>query len=64
MSTARLETSVMGDEKAGVKGIVKTQKEHSEYIEKDKKFKAKVAGGATVFGILWTLLLKFWDKII
>ena len=33
------------------------------YIESDKNLKAKFVGGTTVVGVIWTLLLKFWDKI-
>ena len=33
------------------------------YIEADKTFKSKLIGGSIVLGGLWTILLKFWDKI-
>jgi len=59
----RLETAVLGDKPAGVTGLAKRVHEAERYIEADKKFKARAAGGLGVVGVLWGLIIKFWDKI-
>lgn len=62
-TTTKLNTTIVGDDAYGQIGLVKQVKEHAEYIEQDKSFKSKLVGGGIVLGGLWTLLLKFWDKI-
>lgn len=59
----KLHQTVIGDKVYGQKGLVEQVNEHRKYIEDDKKLKAKFIGGTMVVGTVWTLLLKFWDKI-
>jgi hypothetical protein len=54
-----IEISLRGDEKNGIKGVINEVKEHSAYIEKDKKQKWLVRGGLTVF----VAVVKFWKPI-
>lgn len=58
-----LKQTVIGNKEYGQKGLVEQVNEHRKYIENDKNLKAKFIGGSLVVGTLWTLLLKFWDKI-
>ena len=58
-----LKQTVIGNKEYGQKGLVEQVSEHRKYIENDKNLKAKFVGGSLVVGTLWTLLLKFWDKI-
>eukprot|EP01043_Picozoa_sp_COSAG02_P049876 COSAG02_NODE_5057_length_4683_cov_2.710733_3_plen_99_part_00 len=58
-----LKQTVIGNKEYGQKGLVEQVNEHRKYLEADKHFKAKVVGGSLVVGTVWTLLLKFWDKI-
>jgi hypothetical protein len=58
-----LKQTVIGNKEYGQKGLVEQVNEHRKYIEADKNLKAKFIGGSLVVGTLWTLLLKFWDKI-
>lgn len=62
-TTTKLNTTIVGDDAYGQVGLIKQVKDHADYIEKDKNFKSKLIGGGIVLGGLWTLLLKFWDKI-
>lgn len=62
-TTTKLNTTIVGDDAYGQIGLVKQVKDHAEYIEQDKSFKSKLVGGSIVLGALWTLLIKFWDKI-
>lgn len=62
-TTTKLNTTIVGDVDYGQIGLVKQVKDHADYIEKDKSFKSKLVGGGIVLGGIWTLLLKFWDKI-
>jgi len=59
----KLHQTVIGDNAYGQKGLVEEVREHKAYLEKDKYLKAKFIGGSFVVCTLWTLLLKFWDKI-
>ena len=45
------------------KDIVGKVTAHEEYIENDKSFKSKIVGGGIVVGVVWSFVLKFWDKI-
>tara|TARA_R110000737_G_C14564559_1_gene482903 strand:+ start:520 stop:804 length:285 start_codon:yes stop_codon:yes gene_type:complete len=58
-----LKQTVIGNKEYGQKGLVEQVNEHRAYLESDKNFKAKVVGGSLVIGTIWTLMLKFWDKI-
>lgn len=63
ISLTRIQQCVIGDAEYGQIGLVKQVEEHQAYIEKDKAYKSKVAGGMLVVGGLWTFVLKFWDKL-
>jgi hypothetical protein len=62
-TTTKLDTTIVGDPNYGQVGLVTKVKEHTDYIENDKGFKAKLIGGGIVLGAVWTFILKFWDKI-
>jgi hypothetical protein len=62
-TTTRLNTTIVGDEQYGQVGLIAKVKEHNEYIEADKSFKSKLIGGSLVLGAIWTVLIKFWEKI-
>jgi hypothetical protein len=59
----KLHQTVIGDKIYGQKGLVEQVKEHQKYLDDDKSLKAKFVGATLVVGTLWTLLLKFWDRI-
>lgn len=59
----KLNATVIGDSSYGQQGLVEKVKQHADYIAQDDKFKSKMVGGGIVLGVLWTALLKFWDKI-
>ena len=59
----KLNQTIIGDKENGQKGLVEQVNDHRRYILKDQNLKAKFVGGTTVVGVVWTLLLKFWDKI-
>lgn len=52
--------AVVGNLRLGNKGIVVRLQEAEDYIEKDKKFKQKVAGGIAVGT---PILVVLWHKI-
>lgn len=62
-TTTKLNTTIVGDPAYGQVGLVTQVNEHAKYIEDDKSFKSKVVGGGLVLGVVWTVVLKFWDKI-
>jgi len=62
-TTNKLNTTIVGDSTYGQVGLVTQVKEHAEYIEQDKGFKSKLIGGSLFLGGVWTLLIKFWDKV-
>jgi hypothetical protein len=63
VTLAKLTQAVIGDKAFGQKGLVEQVNEHRKYIENDKALKNKFIGGSLVIGVVWTALLKFWDKI-
>jgi hypothetical protein len=63
ISLIKLNQTVIGNKEYGQKGLVEQVDEHRRYIEDDKSYKAKVVGGATVIGLIYGVLLKYWDKI-
>jgi hypothetical protein len=62
-TTTKLNSTIVGDASYGQIGLVAQVKEQMEYIEQDKGFKSKLIGGSFVLGLVWTLLIKFWDKV-
>ena len=62
-TTTKLNTTIVGDPDYGQIGLISEVKKHTEYIENDKGFKSKLIGGSVVLGALWTVVIKFWDKI-
>jgi hypothetical protein len=63
ISLIKLNQTVIGNKEYGQKGLVEQVSDHRKYIEEDRTYKAKVIGGATVIGIIYGVLLKYWDKI-
>lgn len=63
ISLIKLNQTVIGNKEYGQKGLVEQVNEHRKYIEDDKNYKAKVVGGVTVVGVIYGVLLKYWDKI-
>lgn len=63
ISLIKLNQTVIGNKEYGQKGLVEQVNEHRKYIDDDRTYKAKVIGGATVIGIIYGVLLKYWDKI-
>lgn len=59
----KLNQTIVGDSAYGQKGLVEQVKEHNEYIETDKAYKAKVVGAGSVLVVLYGLLIKFWERI-
>jgi hypothetical protein len=57
----RIERVLLGDEEAEQDGLVHKVKNHSEYIENDKKFRNKVLGGIAVGT---PIFIVFWDKLL
>ena len=62
-SLDEIKTAIIGNEKFGQEGLVNMVKRHEVYIEKDKKFKNKLLGAGAILGTLWTIILKFGDKL-
>ena len=63
ISLIKLNQTVIGNNEYGQKGLVEQVNEHRKYIEEDKNYKAKVIGGVTVIGVIYGVLLKYWEKI-
>lgn len=63
ITLGKLNQTIVGDSAYGQKGLVEQVKEHGEYIESDKTYKAKVVGAGSVLVILYGLVIKFWEKI-
>jgi hypothetical protein len=59
----KLNHTIIGDSAYGQKGLVEQVREHSDYIENDKTYKAKVVGAGSVLVILYGLVIKFWERI-
>lgn len=57
----RIERVLLGDEEAEQDGLVHKVKNHSDYIENDKKFRNKVIGGIAVGTPIFIVL---WDKLL
>lgn len=53
----KVSTAIFGDKDAEILGLAKRVKDAENYIDEDKKFKAKVAGGLfisiPIFGAVW-----------
>lgn len=63
LTLIKLNQTIVGDSAYGQKGLVEQVKEHNEYIESDKTYKAKVVGAGSVLVILYGLVIKFWERI-
>jgi len=63
LTLIKLNHTIIGDNDYGQKGIIEHVREHSDYIESDKTYKAKVVGAGSVLVILYGLVIKFWEKI-
>jgi len=58
-----IKKAIVGNPTFGQEGLVDMVKRHEEYIEQDRKFKQKLIGGGAVLGTIWTIVLKWGDKI-
>lgn len=58
-----LKQTVIGNKVYGQKGLVEQVNEHRKFIENETNLKAKFVGGSIVVGVIWTAILKFWDRI-
>jgi hypothetical protein len=58
-----IKMAIVGNDEFGQEGLVSMVKRHEKYIETDQKFKHKLIGGVAVLGTVWTLILKFGDKL-
>jgi hypothetical protein len=63
LTLIKLNQTIVGDSAYGQKGLVEQVREHTDYIESDKTYKAKVVGAGSVLVILYGLVIKFWEKI-
>lgn len=63
LTLIKLNQTIVGDSTYGQKGLVEQVREHNEYIESDKTYKAKVVGAGSVLVILYGLVIKFWERI-
>ncbi len=63
LTLLKLNQTIVGDSTYGQRGLVEQVREHTDYIETDKTYKAKVVGAGSVLVILYGLLIKFWEKI-
>ena len=63
ISIDEIKTAIIGNEKFGQEGLVNMVKRHEVYIEQDKRFKNKLLGAGAILGTIWTLILKFGDKL-
>lgn len=63
LTLIKLNQTIVGDSAYGQKGLVEQVREHTEYIESDKTYKAKVVGAGSVLVILYGLVIKFWERI-
>jgi hypothetical protein len=57
----RIERVLLGDEEAEQDGLVHKVKDHSQYIENNKKFRNKVIGGIAVGT---PIFIVFWEKLL
>ena len=56
---SKISQTVIGNEEFGQKGLVKQVADLNKYVERDKLTNAKIMGGLTVIGVIWSLVLKF-----
>jgi hypothetical protein len=63
LTLIKLNHTIIGDSAYGQKGLVEQVREHSDYIENDKTYKAKVVGAGSVLVIIYGLVIKFWERI-
>lgn len=59
----KMYNALVGDTRLGNEGLVKKVNRHEKFINDQRTKWAKIYGGMGVIGVVWTLLLKFWDKI-
>lgn len=59
----RLSSALTGDKEYGTKGLAQICKENSEYIEKDKVSKARMAGVASIISVVGATLTSVFIKI-
>lgn len=57
---SEMKTALLGNPEFGVNGLAQLVKNNAEYIEKDKKFKAKAVGGLAVIQFLITVFVSYF----
>tara|TARA_R110002096_G_scaffold63690_3_gene155977 strand:- start:4772 stop:5023 length:252 start_codon:yes stop_codon:yes gene_type:complete len=58
-----IKVAIIGNPVFGQEGLVDMVKKHELYITSDMKFKQRLVGVGAVLGTVWTIILKFGDKI-
>lgn len=59
-----LEGAVIGNTELGFEGLVKRVKSLEDFRESTNRLKAQFIGGSVVVGVIWTLLLQYFQKIL
>ena len=62
-SVDEIKKAIIGNPSYGQEGLVDMVKRHEAYIDKDIKFKQKLVGVGAALGTVWTIILKFGDKL-
>lgn len=55
----QLNFAVIGNPTYGQKGMIVELNDVQKYVHRDKMVKAKLMGGLTVIGVLWTMVWEF-----
>lgn len=55
--------AIKGNVDIGIMGLAKRVETLENFSRRQEKIYQKILGAGTVVGILWTLLMKFWDKL-
>lgn len=58
LNLSKVSQTVIGDVKYGQKGLVAEVNELKDYVAADKQRNAKIVGGLTVIGVIWTFIMK------
>jgi len=64
LTLSQLNQTVVGNKTYGQKGLVEEVSDIKTYVEKEKIFKNKVAGGLIIVGVVWTFFLKYFENLL
>ena len=64
LTLSQLNQTVVGNKTYGQKGLVEEVSDIKIYVEKEKIFKNKVAGGLIIIGVVWTFFLKYFENLL